>query len=147
MRCVVSMTYAVLFAWIVVAAAGCGSAPAPTFPVEGTVTLNGQPVQSGTVLFHSVEKTANGQGYTARGNIDHGGHYRLTTFSPNDGAVAGQHRVAVLASMAQVPESTMSGKPQASPIPPIYSSPSTSGLQFEVTDCTNQIDLQLNTAK
>ena len=61
----------------------------PTAPVSGTVTYQGNPVTSGTVMF--VPQT----GKAATGNIGPDGHYTLTTYDEGDGAVLGTHRVEI----------------------------------------------------
>ncbi len=79
---------------IAVFASGCGSstqaqAAFSTVPVKGKVLLKGKPLTSGTVKF---EPDA---GRTAYGEIGPDGTFTLGTFSTNDGAVGGTHRVAV----------------------------------------------------
>lgn len=70
---------------------GCSNQP-PTYPVVGRVTFSdGEPVNSGTVEFLSAEHDLN-----ARGKIKSDGSYVLSTFRPNDGAVAGRHRIIVV---------------------------------------------------
>lgn len=69
---------------------GCSNQP-PTYPVSGRVAFgDGEPVDSGTIEFRSVEL-----GLNARGKIGRDGSYKLTTFRPHDGAVVGEHRVIV----------------------------------------------------
>ncbi len=60
------------------------------YPVEGKVTYNGEPVEGATVIFHSVTENV-----AARGLTDAQGNFRLQTYTPNDGAVAGEHKVTV----------------------------------------------------
>jgi len=72
---------------------GCGRSPdgrPGRIPVTGTVMMKGQPVVEATVLFVPVGDTP-----AAVGTTDADGRFRLRTFEPNDGAVAGDYKVAV----------------------------------------------------
>lgn len=71
--------------------AGCGRALPETSPVEGRVTLDGEPLSTGTIMFFPS------QGRPAAGVIGVDGTYRLTTFVENDGAVLGSHTVTIQA--------------------------------------------------
>ncbi len=80
-----------VMAFGLLAASGCSS-QLQTYPVSGIVEFeNGRPVVVGTVELLSVEHSIN-----ARGNIQPDGTFKLTTFTPNDGAVAGRHKCVVL---------------------------------------------------
>jgi hypothetical protein len=59
--------------------------------VSGVVTVAGQPVPSGTIMF-----TPTG-GPAAVGEIKNG-NYTLTTYQPGDGAWIGSHRVVIQAT-------------------------------------------------
>jgi len=122
-------------------AGGCSRAPERTYPVQGLVTLNGEPLTSGTVLFETLEPTAGGGTYTARGEIDSHGHYTLGTFTADDGAVAGRHRAAIVPS--NVGLSDGADHAAASIVPDEYTSPRTSPLQFEVQASSNEINIEL----
>ena len=125
--------------------AGCGGAPAPTYPVEGTVRLDGAPLRHGVVLFEAISATGSNGAYTARGRIGPEGRYSLSTFAPGDGAVAGRHRVVV----AQEPPASDPYEPGSEPpvaaIPAEYTSPRTSPLEVEVGVEPNTIDIDLRT--
>ncbi len=71
---------------------GCGSGSdfPPTYPVKGTVFHNGKAVENATVTFEMMEGTGN-----AIGSTDKQGVFELSTFSPADGAVAGQYKVKI----------------------------------------------------
>lgn len=60
--------------------------------VSGTVTADGQPVRYGFVTFQPK-----GDGPPAMGTINKDGTYSLTTGEPDDGAVVGEHGVAIIA--------------------------------------------------
>lgn len=78
-----------------VAAVGCTSGGGDTnrpktYPVTGTVTLDGAPVAGASVKFQLADGSR-----SALGTTDASGKYTLTTFEAGDGAVAGEYRVAV----------------------------------------------------
>lgn len=71
---------------------GCNSGRLKTYPVEGKVVFaNGTPVKVGTVETKSVQ-----HGVQATGSIGLDGSFTLSTYQPNDGAVAGEHRCVVV---------------------------------------------------
>lgn len=71
---------------------GCGGATdTPELaPVEGTVTLDGQPLPDATVWFNPV-----GQGRTSTGRTDAQGHFILSYGIDKFGAMIGQHNVRI----------------------------------------------------
>jgi hypothetical protein len=102
----------VLVAGLAVALAGfLWASRATTYPVAGTVISKGQPVRSGQIVF---SPRAPG-GYQAVGPIV-AGRFTLTTFTRDDGAVAGPYAVAIIGPG----------------VPAKYQSPSTSGLSVQV---------------
>lgn len=68
---------------------GCGQKMPVTSPVSGKVSVAGQPVTTGRIMFQPDN------GRPAIGTIEKDGSYRLTTFQRNDGAVLGIHRVTI----------------------------------------------------
>jgi hypothetical protein len=79
--------------------AGCGgSNEYETTPVSGVVTCEGKPVANATVNFTPLpeEGRPTGQrGRVALGLTDKDGHFTLTTYKDNDGAIVGRHTVTV----------------------------------------------------
>ncbi len=69
---------------------GCGPSRPTTVPVDGTVTLDGEPLEGASVVF-----TPEGEGKVAVGTTDSAGKFTLTTYTPGDGAVVGTHKVTV----------------------------------------------------
>lgn len=145
---------------------GCSKGPArpKTYPVSGTVTLNGQPVDGATVVF--VPKTAvqgaqaaGQQGpQVATGETDAQGRYQLGTFAKGDGAVPGEYLVKVFKyPKAATPTGPAGGDedyqppeenapPPAPPknlLPEKYANEQTSGLSFTVEAKANTFDIQL----
>ncbi|HTN76072.1 MAG TPA: carboxypeptidase-like regulatory domain-containing protein [Pirellulaceae bacterium] len=111
-----------------VALIGCGSGHPQTTAVTGTVTYGGKPVAGAHVMF-----TPEG-GRPAEATTDAAGKFKLTTFSPGDGALPGKHRVMVSKVVTQ-PSPDPSKNPYGTSkneLPARYASPQ-SPLQHEVT--------------
>jgi hypothetical protein len=81
-------------AFAVVVATGCGKRGPAVEKVEGTVTLDGAPLEGATVLFSPA-----GGGLPAAGRTESGGAFRLATTMPGlkgaAGAAAGDYVVLV----------------------------------------------------
>jgi hypothetical protein len=117
--CVVHLT-----ALVVLSSCGCGQKTASVAVVRGTITLDGQPLQSGNVA------TIPSAGHGALGAIQNG-EFELSTFGKNDGAVPGTHKVAVTARdpvQGSSPEA-VAGKLL---VPQRYTNADASGLTIEV---------------
>ena len=69
---------------------GCGS-PDGLVPVAGVVHLDGAPMSGGKILFTPVE-----QGKPAAGPIQTDGSFVLSSYSLNDGAKPGKHRLMIM---------------------------------------------------
>lgn len=76
---------------------GCGaggdewSAKRPkVYPASGGVNFNGKPLEGATVQYMSQTHDL-----AAAGTTDAQGHFTLTTYDANDGAVEGLHKVVV----------------------------------------------------
>jgi hypothetical protein len=111
---------------------GCEPSYPETAPVSGKVTLGGEPVSGGEIQFFPDE------GIMATGRIESDGTYRLTTFQPDDGAVIGEHRVAVRA------EGPISATGLIT-VPKRYQNPETSNLTATVKPGSNRINFPLST--
>ena len=96
---------------------GCGESRVPTYPVSGTVVFDdGSPVRTGTVELASVD-----QKLTATGKIGDDGSFVLGTFTSNDGACAGNHRVIVMQMI--INDGTVNHtKDHGQPVDPMYAS-------------------------
>lgn len=111
-----------------------------TFPVAGKVTYKGQPVPKGTITFQSD------QGQAAVGDIQPDGTYRLSTFGQGDGAVAGHHRIFVIANTAdptKIPGSTPGWTPPKDLVPKKYNKPETSDLETTVAEDKKEYNFDL----
>lgn len=60
------------------------------YPTQGTVRMDGQPLEEAIVVFSSLDGNHSGTGVT-----DAAGKYRLTTFEDFDGATEGEFQVTV----------------------------------------------------
>jgi len=127
-------------AFALLGGSGCGGKTNNTYPVSGKVTMNGQPLELGTVLFKSVVE-GEARSTTARASIDKNGFYELSTFGESDGALAGRHKVIVIAKPYDSEEFT--GRKPKSIIPLHYASSETSGLEYEVSKGVNEINIEL----
>jgi major membrane immunogen (membrane-anchored lipoprotein) len=130
------------------------------YPVSGTVTYNGKPLEKGDISFVSEDMTKN---FGASGTITDGA-YTLSTGGNGDGAAAGKYKVTVKAkeeyvSKAQADFQKESGKdnPKFPPhyiakaaaaakslIPAGYGDVRTTNLTAEVKEGSNSIPFELS---
>ena len=130
---------------------GCGSDPdKPKLgKVSGTVTYNGKPIPSGSIIFTPAGAQGGKTGQSATGQIDNG-KYTLTTFDTGDGAILGQHAVTVTASSTPGTElgkvksdGTLDYKLPKSAIPEKYTTIDKSPLKYTVDAGGKTIDIEL----
>lgn len=87
----------------ILAVTGCsGKSHPPVAAVSGTVTYQGKPVDGAAVMFVS-----SGQEKPATGTTDAEGHFKLTTFTADDGAMPGNYKVTISKTVTNDP---MAGK-------------------------------------
>lgn len=100
----------------------------PVFKASGRVTWNGSPAWGAIVTLHSrIHNLA------ASGKTDHDGVFKLTTWRPDDGAVAGEHAVTV--ETIVITGYTADGLPiEVNTMPPEYRDPEKSGLTATISD-------------
>ena len=127
---------------------GCGGGgPVPTYQVKGTVTFpNGTPLPGGLVEFKAVSSEHN---ISARGHIQPDGTFEMETFTLADGAIEGDHLVAVMPPEPQ----GMRDRDAMGLTPPVipeiidrkFSRFETSGIKFTVTrdPAKNQLHIQV----
>jgi hypothetical protein len=131
---------------------GCGS-DQPMGEVTGTVTYNGQPVPSGSIVFEVADARP------ANAKIENGEIKEVTTYEPGDGAPVGLARIAVFATEegngqpdaapaadpgSYQPGANYMGSGTESLIPARYNDPATSGLTWEIEEGKNEITLELS---
>jgi hypothetical protein len=134
-------------------ASGCSDDGLPKrYPVTGTVTYNGKPLEKGQVNFLPTAP----DGRPASGDIQ-AGEYSLTTQTPGDGAMPGKYRVTIVASdvdlnaaiakqQGGIPsqEDVIKAQRKAKRlIPAKYEDPAKSGLEREVKEESNTFDFSL----
>lgn len=123
--------------------AGCGASPVPTYPVSGTVVSDdGSPVRTGTVEFESRDHKL-----TATGTIREDGSFVLGTYSSDDGACVGEHRV-IVAQMIINDGTVQHTKDHGKPVDPMYASYNTSPLTATVKEqADNTLKLIVNSSR
>lgn len=96
---------------------GCGQ-PSPYVKVQGTVTLDGKPIEAGIVQFHPPA------GQVAAGEIGPDGAFTLTTRSSGDGVLPGTYQATVTGEAAE---------PSQQPLIPLrYTRAGSSGLSVTI---------------
>jgi hypothetical protein len=119
---------------------GCGNDLAS---VNGTVSLDGQPVNGGPQMYGTVTfYSETGQGAPATAIIDESGRYSLKT-GGRDGVEPGTYLVGIAVKKVE-PAAVDSGMPKATLITPRrYASVAESGLRETVNLGDNTIDFSL----
>jgi hypothetical protein len=117
---------------------GCGSGLGAD--VEGVVSLDGKPIGPGVVVFAPVDGDEN----PATGAIQVDGSYFLKTMRAR-GLRPGSYKVAV--QIHEIPTDRAYGERDMRPIkfriPEKFTTVVTSGLEFDVEDGSNTIDIPL----
>ncbi len=79
--------------------AGCSDDGRPAMaPVEGVITLDGQPLEGATVVFQPP------QGKSSHGQTDANGHYELIYLRDIRGALLGTHSVTITTATEMQPQ-------------------------------------------
>lgn len=110
---------------------GCGSGGPPSGTVSGKVTLNGQPLSAGVVVF-----TNSAAGVGASASLDERGIYHLPSIP------AGSYDVAIQPPPPPPPEEMPQVRPK-SPIPDPFRDPETSPLKATINQGQNTADFPL----
>ena len=106
--------------------------------VSGTLSLDGQPLDRGTVTFHPVSP-----GPTAYGQVLSDGTFSVKV-GDDAGLPSGGYKVGVRV-VKEIPP-RQEGDPPGfkSIIPRRYKNPQTSGFEYQIEKGKNEIDIQLN---
>ncbi len=128
---------------LLVVLTGCNQRP-PTYEVHGMIVYpDGKPLTRGTVEFEAINQK---KPITATGQIAKDGTFQLGTFAPNDGAIEGDHRVAVISDFE-----IGTGIERPDELPPErlhskYRDFKTSGLKFVIKPRRNNILVEVEHA-
>lgn len=117
---------------ILALAAGCSDGRPGRVPIQGRVTIDGKPLEAGNICFYP------GENRVAMGKIQPDGTFTLSTYDFGDGCVTGRHPVSVNASK-MINQQTMRWY-----APKKYAGADTSGLEFEVTEPTDEAEIKLS---
>lgn len=130
---------------------GCGGTG--MLPVEGTVTLDGEPLEGAAISFVPAEG-----GRPCSGQTDEQGHFTLASYTAGDGVPPGEYKVTVVkldarrqAEAAPVEDGTEEDEQVMGSIeeavkfltPMKYSSPATTDLKVEVTAGMEPVQIDL----
>ena len=137
--------------------AGCDSRPLPegtTGTVEGRVTIEGEPAPEGTVVLMSHTK----DGHAATGTVKSDGYfsmrfrdgtklmtgiYAVGVTPPGASAAGGETMDVNSAAYQQMMMQGEEGEGAKPPFAERYLSPTTSGKEFEVSEGSNELNLDL----
>jgi hypothetical protein len=129
----------ILLATVLLAATGCGQGPAAT--VSGTVTLDGQPLPTGSAIDGTVMFYPQTGGAAAYGSVKEG-RYEVRTGGAA-GLAPGKYDVTV--RIVEIGPPPVEGAPPAQNVlsPERYGSRSSSGLVCDVQSGDNAFDIDL----
>ena len=133
---------ATLAVWLglAVVITGCKQSPYELVPVCGTISIDGQPLSAGRVMFAPI---ARGDGLDAGkpafGNLQPDGSFVLSTYQDNDGAIAGDHWVTIFGPK-QGADGTVPGGPTDLPA---FSRYTVRQKQSVAADQENRIDIAI----
>ena len=119
-----------LFATVVAVTIGCDGRP-QRVPIAGTVLIDGKPLTKGNITVIPANARA------ARAMIDSQGRFRLTTFDEHDGAVLGEHAVAIVST------ENVGGNGLRWLVPKKYKDTTSSGLTIKVEQPTKDMRIEL----
>ncbi len=126
------------------ATVGCGGGAATPQPVSGTVSVKGgKPLTKGAIRFTTAGA---GKKVSAVGQIDGQGNFKLTSLTPDDGALPGEYTVTLAG--------TETGQDYEHPNDPIvkvvddkYNQDTTTDLRYTVKPGKNVCKFEVDPAK
>lgn len=120
---------------------GCTPSGEATYPVSGLVRFSdGRVLREGSVEFEIIGRTPP---ITATSLIASDGTFTLGTFTLDDGALPGEHRVAIFSDPMIGTGAERPGLIPESPLPPRYSSFDNSGIVLSVLPEDNQLIIEI----
>ena len=123
----------------VAALAGCGGGKIKVYPVEGTVTYNGEPLAGVDVAFHPSD-AKNDTSYPPHATTDDQGKFKLMTFVKDDGAPAGEFKVAVAFAVQAADDGADQVKKLAFQVPEKYHRKDTTPLKATIKPESNVLE-------
>lgn len=130
------MRFALVFTLVLPLFAGCGNGMG-IVPVEGTITLDGQPLAGAEVIFRPAD------GRPSLGVTDANGKYTLQYDSDMKGALTGKHKVSISTSGEAAQSGSEDGPSGAKVerVPLQYNKQTT--LEVDVTSGGGPLDFKL----
>lgn len=120
--------------------AGCQqSNRLPVYPVKGQVLYNGKPLKGVSLAFHPVDPK-NDIGYPAHAKTDEEGRFILTSYVENDGAPAGEYKVALAFEPESIDEGADQQKPIAFQLPNKYLRKETTDIVVTIQKGANDLE-------
>jgi hypothetical protein len=126
----------------VAVSAGCGDGKIATYPVTGTVQVDGKPAEGVVVVFCPAEGSDEFRKQRPFGNTDAHGKFNLTTFTPQDGAPEGEYKVMINWPAARGAAGGGDPNRQAAQMDRLryrYINPETSGLKASVSSEATEV--------
>jgi hypothetical protein len=117
----------------------------PVFPVRGQVLLEGKPLSSVLVVFHPAGAWG-AEESRPYARTDRAGRFAVSTYGTEDGAPAGEYKVAIVELRGRGEEDEAPAdeggprKARSSPPPARYADPETSGLRVRVHEGPNELE-------
>ncbi len=110
---------------VVAGLGGCGDGRPDRSPVSGTILFQGKPIEGAEIMFICKN------GRPATGFTDSQGRFEMFTFEPGDGAILGEHAVAITKKV-EIQTAPGPYKPSRDLLPERYGHPEKSGLVANV---------------
>lgn len=107
----------------------------PTFPVTGTVIVDGKPVEGANVKLTPIDEIGSPDALTANGMTTGDGTFKLSTYVQGDGAPAGEYAVTIY--WLEPPKPPRSKDPGPDRLRRKYADPAKSAWKVEVHEEEN----------
>lgn len=107
----------------------------PTFPVTGTVIVDGQPAEGANVKFTPIDEIGSPDALTANGKTAEDGTFQLSTYVQGDGAPANKYAVTIF--WLEPPKPPRGKDPGPDRLGRKYADPAKSAWQVEVHEEDN----------